>query len=666
MKKILALIFVSSSLMALAQKRVAPANTHKGAPLMNSFTKADHAMLEKPATIPVSSFSQQQGVSRKIDSGNHTQTICESSLGSAGRPYYAFYGSWSNFWYNQDINSLVFVHVSKPVNTSYTIGFIQYDYSTDGGVSWTNNQSFLYTDTTYNSSTGYEVQRGRYPQGGIYNPPGNTNPSNAYACVYGSATNGLSTPNDGWPWHYEGTSLLGSSANNQQLFNNDLASGGLGGNIPQGGIIVRNTGDAWWTCRGWIPSAYDDTVILSHGIFNSATHDYDYTFKKIPAPVCTNVSGYKMFYDCAVTFNDAGNIGYVALLGNDWCCNAQPLDSAIGLIVFKTTDGGNTWNKLPGPNLDLVDPLLLSGGYSYQVVERFDLGMDKNDHLHIVLPIVPYDYNNTIYLSYTYGSYGIFDVTTTNDVDWNACLIAKPETFYGQYGTVGSSSDPAFYEENRAQFSRSWDGSKIFYTWFDTDTSIFGPGLNTYPDAHCIGLDVDAGLYTADANLTAFTGTTADGGSNVGQVCYYTVNDGTNETIPIIIDVLGPTTLDPVDFFYEGCGAITNFVNAGNCTPLSLNPVVQGIPGAVSFGVSANYPNPFSGKTMVDVTLPEASDVTIEISNAIGQMLSSFSYKNLNAGINSITIDGATLSKGLYFYTVKAGNKSVTKTMSVE
>ena len=112
---------------------------------------------------------------------------------------------------------------------------------------------------------------------------------------------------------------------------------------------------------------------------------------------------------------------------------------------------------------------------------------------------------------------------------------------------------------------------------------------------------------------------------------------------------------------------MSNYSVAQTPTPLFIwigtnDPAVT----ASAFNVSSNYPNPYSGKTSVDLTIAKVSDVTIEISNAIGQVLSTETYKNLHVGVNTLTLDGSSLSKGLYFYTVKAGNESATKTMSVE
>ena len=671
MKKSVLLVLLAGSVSAYAQNRIATNVALHGPVTHHSALKVSEPSLVRSSTaIPLATAPAKNQVARRTGngSGNHTSALCESAIGSAGNQFGTAFGPKTNLWYNRDLNTLTFVHRANAplVNPPYTIGFIEYDYSTDGGATWTNNQQFLYRDTTYVQSSGYQNQRGRYPQAGIYNPPGNTDPANAYIAGYGPVTDAAAVINGGWPWHWEGTSQLGTTTNNQQLFNIDQASGGLGAIIPQGGTVVKNTGEVWWSCQGYDGAAYDDTVVLSHGVYNGAG-DFNYTFKKLAVPVCTDNTGAKMYQNCAVIFNDAGDKGYCVVLGNDWVCNWDVNDSAMGFIVYKTTDNGNSWFKIHSPDPKLVDPMLLNGGYAYMTSSQLDLAMDRDDHLHIALPIVPFQPGNTIYLGYEYASWGLFDFSTNNDFDWTACLITKPQTYYGDFGTAGSTTDPEIQDENRLQISRSWEGSKLFYTWFDTDTSIFGPGLNNFPDTRSIGLDLDGGLWTAEVGHTEFSGTSADGSSLFGNVCYYTINDGTNENIPFVVDVMTASTGSPVNFFYEGCGTMSNYVNNGVCQDVTGSLGIKDhSKAATGFTVSGNYPNPYSGKTSIDVTLMKSADVTVEISNSIGQVLSSASYKNLNPGVNTLTIDGSSLSKGLYFYTVKAGNESTTKTMSVE
>lgn len=81
--------------------------------------------------------------------------------------------------------------------------------------------------------------------------------------------------------------------------------------------------------------------------------------------------------------------------------------------------------------------------------------------------------------------------------------------------------------------------------------------------------------------------------------------------------------------------------------------------------VSQNYPNPFNGTTAVDVTLAGASDVSVEVYTITGQKVSSKSYGNMNEGTHRIELNGAGLNAGIYFYTVKAGEKSSTGKMTV-
>lgn len=81
--------------------------------------------------------------------------------------------------------------------------------------------------------------------------------------------------------------------------------------------------------------------------------------------------------------------------------------------------------------------------------------------------------------------------------------------------------------------------------------------------------------------------------------------------------------------------------------------------------VSQNYPNPFNGTTSVDVTLAGASDVSVEVYTLTGQKVSSKSYGSMNEGTHRIELNGAGLNAGIYFYTVKAGEKSSTGKMTV-
>lgn len=84
------------------------------------------------------------------------------------------------------------------------------------------------------------------------------------------------------------------------------------------------------------------------------------------------------------------------------------------------------------------------------------------------------------------------------------------------------------------------------------------------------------------------------------------------------------------------------------------------------FDVLQNYPNPASETTTISVNIRKTAAVSVEITNLMGQRMLTFDAGNLLPGMNRISLNVSELSKGTYFYTVRAGDAAVTKKMSVE
>jgi hypothetical protein len=77
-------------------------------------------------------------------------------------------------------------------------------------------------------------------------------------------------------------------------------------------------------------------------------------------------------------------------------------------------------------------------------------------------------------------------------------------------------------------------------------------------------------------------------------------------------------------------------------------------------------PNPTTDKTEIIVKLSEPSNVKIELVNITGQKITEFPSQNLTAGNHQVILDVSGFPGGIYFYTVTAGNESVTKKLVVE
>lgn len=67
-----------------------------------------------------------------------------------------------------------------------------------------------------------------------------------------------------------------------------------------------------------------------------------------------------------------------------------------------------------------------------------------------------------------------------------------------------------------------------------------------------------------------------------------------------------------------------------------------------------NYPNPFNPSTTIGFSIPQQSNVTIEIYNVVGELVSSLANKTLEAGYHNVNFEAGNLPSGTYVYQLKA------------
>ncbi|MFH1372383.1 MAG: T9SS type A sorting domain-containing protein, partial [bacterium] len=90
--------------------------------------------------------------------------------------------------------------------------------------------------------------------------------------------------------------------------------------------------------------------------------------------------------------------------------------------------------------------------------------------------------------------------------------------------------------------------------------------------------------------------------------------------------------------------------------------VVRAVEAPVEFALHHNYPNPFNPTTTISFSLPAASDYTLTIYNVTGQEVTEFSER-AEAGLVTVEWDASELASGVYFYRLRAGDRSATKKM---
>ncbi|MCF6237639.1 MAG: carboxypeptidase regulatory-like domain-containing protein [Candidatus Marinimicrobia bacterium] len=149
---------------------------------------------------------------------------------------------------------------------------------------------------------------------------------------------------------------------------------------------------------------------------------------------------------------------------------------------------------------------------------------------------------------------------------------------------------------------------------------------------------------------------------------------------PDFTDAVVMMTVDPLyidedvtigQTYYYTVAAVDANGNVGESTNMVTTSIVsideaELLPSA--FGLSQNYPNPFNPSTSIEFALPEASNVSLEIYNILGQKVRTLVNGYLPAGYINTSWDGLgengrELSSGTYIYRLKTADMSFSKKM---
>lgn len=84
---------------------------------------------------------------------------------------------------------------------------------------------------------------------------------------------------------------------------------------------------------------------------------------------------------------------------------------------------------------------------------------------------------------------------------------------------------------------------------------------------------------------------------------------------------------------------------------------------AREYELKQNYPNPFNPTTNIEFRIPEASDVTLEVYNVLGQRVATLVDDQYSAGTHTVQFDASGLASGMYIYRLEAGAHQMSKQM---
>jgi hypothetical protein len=398
---------------------------------------------------------------------------------------------------------------------------------------------------------------------------------------------------------------------------------------------------------------------------------WDTTLVKINFMAVSNDNPGVYLFNYGSAWNEDGSVGYIYFFGVD--STDRPFHYSVEPIVYKSTTHGATWVKQPVFNFstistieDSIRPVDNDATLRIPFIPGGDASgneqagsVDNNGQLHIVTGVYggsSSDPDSAAY-SYTGDVERLYDIHTKVGGGWDAtyitamqCAIVSPT----DPGALYYSSTQNIGWNHRIHISRTTDGTKMFATWID-DTLTTSVTMVTLPELMAYGWDNTNGHHT---QLTNFTSNTAFDGT-----CYWkyaadrVLTSGSTYTIPVTTTLPNTTALatDPCTHYY-----LTG-VTFDDADFVGINELKNN----VSF-VSQNYPNPFDKTTTISVKLSTPSNLTLLVSNMLGQKVYEMNYGTVSAGTHTYTFDGSKLQSGIYFYTVKAGEDSDTHKMVIE
>jgi len=87
----------------------------------------------------------------------------------------------------------------------------------------------------------------------------------------------------------------------------------------------------------------------------------------------------------------------------------------------------------------------------------------------------------------------------------------------------------------------------------------------------------------------------------------------------------------------------------------------------IQFELFQNYPNPFNPSTKIKYSLPEVSQVRLEVFNILGERVSTLVNEEQNPGFHTVDFNiysgGRGIASGFYIYRIQAGEYVETKKM---
>lgn len=680
------LIFVLASINSVAQNH---AFKQKISGFRNGQSTIEY--YETPESVmPVKTKSQN--LKNSFLPINHSSKIAAATKFTSSTNIFSVLNSTSKpLQFTPNINTISFIHRKSPSyvtspfsNSGSIVGMI----STNNGATW--DSTCIWTSTT---SIG-----ARYPQGGIYNPAGNTNKNNAYLVACGP----LISTTIGWAGNfYASKSLNGPgtpTAGTDQQAHLDASptikkhSLSMHSFFSIEGGLVRSMGNVLNDPNNNSPSIYGlRGASMTKGQFNAGAFVWSVD-SFIPCVMARPGGGKYLSNKVLQAWSEDGMIGYTILLGVP--CGANPCQQSYQPIIYKTTNSGSTWALVPQPtfNTPIIKNRIASVNTNsnlavpyFDTQEGWDAVVDYTGALHLTASVVGaysshpdsldyiYAFGSQQY-KHPYGSFGfptIYDFNYSSGGNWGVMLVDSMGT---EFVPTTEPSNPwvngmfgKFELGARIQMSRTADGKRIFYSWTESDSTIVGLKWNINPDIKMKSIDIPLNKVTQRLNISTgitnadqqayfhFMSNKATGnGTNCAAVPFTITHNGTNDgSLPVTHYFIDGTNICTSSYTITSPNSLSGLV--GPCNVVGINENNQ------SETTTTIIPNPSEG--FVTITNTNENIKHIFITDNLGRrVFESYNYSN----DKTMTINLSVFPRGLYSLIIQFEKSIETKKLILE
>ncbi|HQQ94701.1 MAG TPA: T9SS type A sorting domain-containing protein [Bacteroidia bacterium] len=663
--------------------------------------------MNEPAATAASQ-NGQSGANNQTTQSAKTSTFNNWVNFSTSPNIYGVLISYCNpLGYNNELNAVSFVH-RKP--TSYVAspapaataasGLMIASISSNWGNNW--DSTLIWND---------DNNWGRYPGGGIYNPPGNSTLSAAYIVGHGPTTAAAG----GWPGNFYASKQLNAFTNvasttpGAQQWKDITNPDPNIGRHDFAAYAFNASDDGKVRCLAGITddaAGQDTAVMMITGTFNSGVFAYSGTVFNPPATFQSDGSD-NWVSRPAMAWNDLGTVGYVAVMGSR--IGASGCNVGLQPMVWKTTNSGASWALLPGIDFNSASYTALKHNLTsvttstlevpnFLWLEGFDMSVDANNKLHLFsVPVGHYsDHVDSLFYTAQFGSEGyrwlhipglrpyLYDFMTDGTAGWSYITVDSMST----EGPAGLSTGNGFnvnpWDLNgsdkprldaRLQTSRTPDGKFIFYSWTESDTNFTSSAVkwNVLPNIKVRAYSVDNNtVFPQEINISSPT--TGANPNVASRAFFHYMSSISSNASTLTAPGTSTAVAAKLPFTVTNSQGYTQLISNTHWFDAAELTFYLGAPPAwVSISENAMeaaetsmlYPNPATNSTQLALSIKEETRIGIAVYNLMGQMVKAF-VADGQKGENQINIDLNGLERGVYMVKVNVGNASSTKKLIVE